>query len=197
MSIPALIAHGGSGPTPDEEKGPRMAAAGRGADAGWIVLQAGGSTVEAVEAAIRQMEDDPLLNAGTGSNLQADGVCRMDASLMAGDGRAGAVAQVPGIRNPIRFARYLLEQEAHVMLCGPEAMHPALKLGQDAAIPATPDRIACWQSHLDESCRRLDHASMADTWKQRAPKPGTVGCVALDREGRLAAGTCTGGKAQC
>ncbi len=174
-----------------------MAACERAADAGWRVLQEGGSAVDAAEATVRRLEDEPLLNAGTGSYLQADGVSRMDASIMAGDGRAGAVAQVPGLRNPIRLARYLLEQDAHVMLCGPEALHLALKLGHEAAVVATPQKIAYWQEHLTEHYRRLDYARMAEDWKTENPRLGTVGCVALDRNGRLAAATSTGGTGQC
>jgi len=174
-----------------------MAACERAADAGWRVLQQGGSAVDAVEATVRWLEDEPLLNAGTGSYLQADGVSRMDASIMAGDGRAGAVAQVPGLRHPIRLARYLLEQDAHLMLCGPEAMHLALKLGHEAAVGATPQKITYWQEHLKEHYRRLDYAKMAEDWKSENPRLGTVGCVALDRDGRLAAATSTGGTGQC
>jgi len=129
-----------------------MAACERAADAGWLVLQQGGSAVEAAEATVRRLEDVPLLNAGTGSYLQADGVSRMDASIMAGDGRAGAVAQVPGVRNPIRLARYLLEQDAHLMLCGPEAMHLALKLGHDAAVVAT------WRRHDGHGSKLIEPA---------------------------------------
>jgi beta-aspartyl-peptidase (threonine type) len=130
------------------------------------------------------LEDEPILNAGTGSYLQADGVARMDASIAASDGRAGAVAQVPGIRNPVRLARYLLDQEAHVMLCGPEALQLALKLGHEAAVVATPAKIAFWQAHLGDVHRRLDYAGMAEEWKRENPRLGTVGCVALDGAGR-------------
>jgi beta-aspartyl-peptidase (threonine type) len=194
---PALIVHGGCGTPPPGEEDQRMAACERAADAGWCVLQGGGSAVDGAEAAVRRLEDEPLLNAGTGSYLQADGVSRMDASIMASDGRAGAVAQVPGLRNPIRLARYLLDQDAHVMLCGPEATQLALRLGQEAAVVATPQKIAYWQEHLADHYRRLDYARMAEDWKTENPRPGTVGCVALDREGRLAAATSTGGTGQC
>ncbi len=197
MIKPALVVHGGCGTPPPGEEAARVAACERAADAGWQVLRQGGSATDAAEAAVRWLEDEPLLNAGTGSYLQADGVSRMDASIMTSDGRAGAVAQVPGVRNPIRLARYLLEQDAHVMLCGPEAMHLALKVGHDAAVAATPQKIAYWQEHLNDVCRRLDYARMAAAWKQENPRLGTVGCVALDAEGRLAAATSTGGTGQC
>ena len=189
--------HGGCGTPPPGEEGPRNAACERSADAGWRVLQQGGSALDAVEAAVRALEDEPLLNAGTGAYLQADGVARLDASIMTGDGRAGAVAQVPLLRHPVSLARYLLDQDAHVMLAGPEALTLAARLGQEVGIVATPAKIAYWQEHLDEACRRLDYAAMAAAWKAEHPRLGTVGCVALDAQGRLAAATSTGGTGQC
>jgi beta-aspartyl-peptidase (threonine type) len=194
---PALIVHGGCGTPPPGEEGPRRAACERAADAGWGVLVGGGSALDAVEAAVRALEDEPLLNAGTGAYLQADGVARLDASLMADDGRAGAVAQVPLLTHPVSLARYLLEQDAHVMLAGPEALVLAARLGHPVGVVATPAKIAYWQEHLDDACRRLDYAAMADAWKAENPRLGTVGCVALDESGRLAAGTSTGGTGQC
>ena len=164
---------------------------------GFKVLQAGGHALDAVEGAVRALEDEPLLNAGTGSYLQADGVARMDASLMTSDGRAGAVVQVAGLRHPVRLARYLLDRDAHLMLSGPEAEKLALRLGHEAAVVATPGKIAYWERHLDEACRRLDYAAMAESWRRDNPKLGTVGCVAVDASGRLAAGTSTGGTGQC
>jgi beta-aspartyl-peptidase (threonine type) len=194
---PTLVVHGGCGTPPAEEEEARIAACERAADVGWQVLRKSGSAVDAVEAAVRQLEDEPLLNAGTGSYLQADGVARMDASIMASDGRAGAVAQVPGLRNPVRLARYLLGQDAHLMLSGKEALELALRLGYEPAVVATPSKIAYWQEHLTEHCRRLDYARMAEEWKAENPRLGTVGCVAMDSHGQLAAATSTGGTGQC
>jgi beta-aspartyl-peptidase (threonine type) len=162
------------------------------------VLQAGGSALDAAEAAVRRLEDEPVLNAGTGSYLQADGVARVDASIMASDGRAGAVAQVPNLKNPVSLARYLVDQDAHVMLSGREALELALRLGQPPAVLATPQKIDYWHEHLREHHRRLDYAAMGADWKAENPRRlGTVGCVALDVEGRLAAATSTGGTGQC
>ena len=176
--------HGGCGTPPPGEEGPRSAACERAADAGWRVLQQGGSALDAAEAAVRALEDEPLLNAGTGAYLQADGVARLDASIMASDGRAGAVAQVPLLPHPVSLARYLLEQDAHVMLAGPEALTLAARLGHEVGVVATPAKIAYWQENLDEACRRLDYAAMATAWKAENPRLGTVGCVALDARGR-------------
>ena len=194
---PALIVHGGCGTPPPGEEEARSAACERAAEAGWRVLQGGGSAVDAVESAVRTLEDEPLLNAGTGAYLQADGVARLDASVMTADGRAGAVAQVPLLRHPVSLARYLLEQDAHVMLAGREALTLALQLGHETGVVATPDKIAYWQQHLDDACRRLDYAAMAEAWKRENPRLGTVGAVALDAQGRLAAATSTGGTGQC
>jgi beta-aspartyl-peptidase (threonine type) len=194
---PALVVHGGCGTPPAGEEVPRQQACDRAADAGWAVLRGGGTALDAVEAAVVRLEDEPLLNAGTGSYLQADGVARLDASLMASDGRAGAVAQVPALRNPIRLARHLLERDAHVMLCGEQALRLALQLGQPAAVLATPGKIGYWRDHLSEANLALDYDRMADEWRQENPRLGTVGCVAVDAEGRLAAGTSTGGTGQC
>jgi beta-aspartyl-peptidase (threonine type) len=194
---PALIVHGGCGTPPPGEEPARNAACERAADAGFSVLTSGGGALDAVEAAVRRLEDEPLLNAGTGSYLQADGVARMDASVMTDDGRAGAVAQVPNLKNPIRLARFILEQDAHVMLSGAEALQLALRLGHETAVVATSAKIAYWQERLSDAYVRLDYARMAEDWKKENPRLGTVGCVALDQEGRLAAATSTGGTGQC
>jgi len=182
---------------PSSEEGPRAEACDRAADAGLDVLVRGGAAVDAVEAAVRVLEDAPSLNAGTGSYLQADGVARMDASFMSSDGRAGAVAQVPRLKNPVRLARYLLEQDAHVMLAGAEALELALRIGHEAAVVATPAKITYWRDRLDDACKALDYARMAERWRSDNPRLGTVGCVALDASGRLAAATSTGGTGQC
>jgi beta-aspartyl-peptidase (threonine type) len=193
----ALVVHGGCGAPPAGEEGARQAACERAAEVGWLRLREGASALDAVEAAVRALEDEPLLNAGTGAYLQADGVARLDASVMASDGRAGAVAQVPLLPHPVSLARYLLEQDAHVMLAGPEALALAARLGHAVGVVATPPKIAYWQQHLDDACRRLDYAAMAAAWKHENPRLGTVGCVALDARGRLAAATSTGGTGQC
>jgi beta-aspartyl-peptidase (threonine type) len=197
MKRPVLIVHGGCGTPPPGQEPARREACERAVDAGWRLLEAGGSALDAVETAVRALEDEPLLNAGLGAYLQADGVARLDASVMSADGRAGAVAQVPLLRHPVSLARYLLEQDAHVMLAGSEALTLAVRLGQETGVVATDDKIAYWQRHLDEACRRLDYAAMAASWKRENPRLGTVGAVALDALGRLAAATSTGGTGQC
>jgi beta-aspartyl-peptidase (threonine type) len=195
--MPALIVHGGCGAVSADEEKLRRDACERAADAGWEVLARGGSALDAVETAVRCLEDEPTLNAGTGSYLQADGVARMDASIMTSDGRAGAIAQVPNLKNPVRLARYILEQDAHVMLSGTPARELALRLGHQTAVAATPQKIVYWQGHLNEASMKLDYAGMATEWKRDNARLGTVGCVALDYGGGLAAGTSTGGTGHC
>jgi beta-aspartyl-peptidase (threonine type) len=197
MTQPALIVHGGCGTPPRGEEDPRREACERAAEAGWALLAARATALDAVEAAVRALEDEPLLNAGTGAYLQADGVARLDASIMADDGRAGAVAQVPLLPHAVSLARYLLEQDCHVMLTGPEALALALRLGLPTGVVATPGKVAYWQEHLDAACSNLDYAAMAASWKRENARPGTVGAVALDGRGRLAAATSTGGTPQC
>jgi beta-aspartyl-peptidase (threonine type) len=170
---PALIVHGGCAAVSAEEEALRKEACERAAEAGWKILQTGGSALDAVEASVSWLEDEPLLNAGTGSYLQADGVARMDASLMSSDSRAGAVAQVPGLKHPIRLARYLLERDAHVMICGLEATQLGLKLGHESGVVATPQKVAYWQQHMTDACLRLDYAQMAEDWKNSHPRLGT------------------------
>jgi beta-aspartyl-peptidase (threonine type) len=194
---PTLIVHGGCGMPPAGEENERRQATERAADAGFAALEKGGAALDAVEAAVRRLEDEPVLNAGTGAYLQADGVARLDASIMSGDGRAGAVAQAPNLKHPIRLARYLLEQDAHVMLAGEQALQLALRLDHQAGVLATPAKIAYWRDHLGPASAGLDYAAMAEAWKRENPRLGTVGCAALDAQGRLAAGTSTGGTGQC
>ena len=146
----------------------------------------------------RRLEDEPILNAGTGSYLQADGVARLDASLMASDGRAGAVAQVPGLKNPVRLARYLLEQDAHVMLfLGQEALQLALRLGHPAAVVATPAKIAYWQENLRDPYLRLTTRRWAPTGRPTTRGVGTVGCVCARSRGPAGGGDIDGRHGQC
>jgi beta-aspartyl-peptidase (threonine type) len=152
--------------------------------------------MEACEAAIQVMESSRILNAGEGAYRQADGMIRRDASVMTADGRAGSVAQVPYLVHPISLACYLLRQDAHVMLCGLEAFLLGLRLGHPCAFVPTDAKNKYWKEHLSEACLTLDYEAMAKEWKASHPRLGTVGCVCLDKNGSLAAGTSTGGTGQ-
>lgn len=173
MVKPAIIVHGGAGRGSTERREARLAGCSEAALAGWKVVQAGGPALDAVEAAVAVLEDDPLFNAGTGSSLNRDGEVEMDAAVMSGTLQAGAVAAVSGIRNPIRVARKVLEDGRHVLLVGPGACDFARQVGIS---PVPPDSLVT--------------PGQRERWEE---SHGTVGCVAVDREGRMAAGTSTGG----
>ncbi|MDB5585357.1 MAG: beta-aspartyl-peptidase [Devosia sp.] len=159
--------------------------------AGWRVLTAGGSAVDAVEAAIVVMEDSPQFNAGHGAALNAAGIHELDASIMRGaDLGAGAVALVRRIRNPIRAARALLEQGGPVMLGATEADNFAARSGLDMV-----EQSYFTTERRVKSLASLKAKALEGTLKaaSEAEKHGTVGAVALDSAGHLAAGTSTGG----
>lgn len=155
--------------------------------AGWAVLNEGGSAVRAVEAAVRAMEDDPHFNAGRGSALTADGTVEMDASIMEGDGlRNGAVACVTAMRHPVTLARLILEEGHHSFFVGEGAMARARALGLPLCDP---------EELVIETQRRRLASVIGDTAGGDTAEGGTVGAVALDRRGLIAAATSTGGMA--
>jgi beta-aspartyl-peptidase (threonine type) len=181
VAIPAILVHGGAGaPTSedDERREPRVRGVERAARVGWERLAGGGSALDAVEAAVRELEDDPEFNAGYGSVLNRLGIVEVDACIMDGELRAGAVAAVPWMRHPITLARKLLERGDHLLLCGGGAMLYARELGI-AADP--PDTMISPRSKARHE--KAQTAGVGDT----------VGAVAIDAQGRLASATSTGG----
>jgi beta-aspartyl-peptidase (threonine type) len=184
-----LLIHGGAGVMPrgsisPAEEADYRAGLNRALDAGAAVLRDGGLALDAVEAAVRVLEDDPHFNAGRGAVLNRDGVAELDASIMDGRTRAaGAVAQVRTVKNPIRAARMVMERTPHVMFAGPEVDELARTNGLEIVDPSyfiTPRR--------QEQLRRAMAGDM-QPWDRR----GTTGAVARDRAGNLAAATSTGG----
>jgi beta-aspartyl-peptidase (threonine type) len=169
-----FIVHGGAGGRVGEDLATHRAGCTSAADCGWQVLRDGGSALDAVEVAVRCLEDNPLFNAGTGAALNTLGQVELDASLMDGRTlRAGAVAAVRRIKNPVGLARKLLDAGAHVLLAGEGANRFAAQAG-----------IAeCGELSLIVERQR-------ERWHARH---GTVGAVALDGRGHLAAATSTGG----
>jgi len=167
--------------------------------AGHHRLQRGASALETVEATIRELEASGLFNAGTGSKLQLDGARRMDASIMEGETlRAGAVASIQGIRHPITAARHVMEETAHVLLAGEPATRFARRFKLERQPPPSrSQRAASRAEHRTlgrgepQAARTLE---LFSTLKQ-AEVFGreTVGAVALDRRGHVAAGASTGG----
>ena len=175
--VPALIVHGGASADPTDAPGELERGIADALDAGWRVLADGGRALDAVEAAVRSLEDHPRFNAGRGSVLTTAGTVEMDASIMEGDTlRTGAVAAVSGIRNPISLARRILEDGRHSLFAGPGALERARALGVHPCDPA--DLV---------TERRLRQLATL--------QPGTVGSVALDHAGTIAAATSTGGTA--
>ncbi|ARO88747.1 isoaspartyl peptidase/L-asparaginase [Nitrosospira lacus] len=198
-----LVIHGGAGTitrgklTAELEQAYRQVLS-QSLTAGYAVLEAGGSSIDAVIAAIVVMEDSPLFNAGKGSVFSNAGRNELDASIMDGSTRmAGAVAAVTMIRNPIRAAHAVMTQSAHVMLIGQGADDFAAEKRLEIVDPSyfhTQFRWDQLQKAIAEERVLRDHDADPDTSRRdRDEKRGTVGAVALDRHGNLAAGTSTGG----
>jgi L-asparaginase / beta-aspartyl-peptidase len=185
---PSLIIHGGAWDIPAEAVPACRNGIVRSLEAAWTILSGGGSAEDAVEAAIATLEDDPAFDAGIGSHLNLDGVVQLDAILMDGATlKAGAVATVERVRNPIRLARCVLEKSPHMMLVGAGAEKFAEENG--IALCANEDLIAPRARLAWAECRKSGHSPV-----NHAKQPqGTVGAVAIDSEGRIFAGTSTGG----
>lgn len=195
----ALVIHGGAGVIEREALGEAdereiRAALEAALDAGHAVLARGGSALDAVEAAVVSLEEEPHFNAGRGAVFNAEGRHELDASIMSSDGRrAGAVAAVATVRNPIRLARRVMEQSPHVMLIG---------AGAERFADDHPDLERVGNDWFDTDHRReqLERAQAREAAERQAglagPRGryfGTVGAVALDAQGRIAAATSTGG----
>ncbi len=199
-----FLIHGGAGVirkgslTPEREKAYRRKLK-EALLTGYRTLQSGKSSLDAVEAALRVMEDSPLFNAGKGAVFTADGKNELDASIM--DGRtqnAGAVAGLHRVKNPITLARAVMEKSPHVMMISEGAEKYAKELG----ITLVPEKYF-WTKRRWDSLQRIIEREKAkkaekkvvgiDLREQPSNKFGTVGAVALDKDGNLAAGTSTGG----
>jgi beta-aspartyl-peptidase (threonine type) len=198
----AIIVHGGAWDIPDELIDAHREACLAAVEAGWQALQAGGAALDAVEQAIRVMEDHPGLDAGVGSFLNADGVVELDAGIMDGTAlSAGSVAAVQGFRHPITLARKVMESD-HVLLVGSGAERFALAHGLERCPPAllvVPRELERWAAiRADQGFQvrqAFVHADEGGKPACEAPNPvgDTVGAVVLDRTGTIATGTSTGG----
>jgi beta-aspartyl-peptidase (threonine type) len=193
-----LVIHGGAGTitrqsmTPESEKQYREAL-GQALRTGHAVLARGGSSIDAVEATIRFMEDSPLFNAGKGAVFTHEGRNELDASIMDGKTKkAGAVAGVTIIRNPITAARAVMERSEHVMMVGRGAELFATKMGLEIVDPAYFWTERRWKALQKELLQDKPRAVLDFTGDDEK-KFGTVGAVALDQAGNLAAATSTGG----
>ena len=188
----AIAIHGGAGGLPREHLPSEQQRRYRDAlaaalDCGYALLEAGGSSLDAVIAAVRLLEDDPLFNAGRGAALTREGIAELDAAVMDGSTlRAGGVAAVRHVKHPIELARRVMEKSRHVLLVGAGAEEFALEEGFEL-LPNAYFRTAERRTELD-LLRSGQHVS------ELVPAPhGTVGAVARDAHGNLAAATSTGG----
>ncbi|MBX7248960.1 MAG: isoaspartyl peptidase/L-asparaginase [Caulobacteraceae bacterium] len=212
----AIAVHGGAGVIERADLTPEQDAAYRAAmqhavDKGSAILKAGGSSLDAIEAVVRDLEDDPLFNAGRGAVFTAAGRNELDAAIMDGtDMRAGSVAGVTTVRHPISLARAVMERSPHVMMIGEGAEAFARSLGLEMVSPGFFFTERRWQQ-LVEALKEKNFPVPPRPEGAPPPPPagamaalagrpgmddhrfGTVGVVALDQAGRVAAGTSTGG----
>ena len=198
----SIAIHGGAGTILKEDMTTELEEAYRQAlkealDAGYAVLENGGTSINAVKAAVVVMEDSPLFNAGKGSVFTKKGLNEMDAAIMDGSTLdAGAIAGVRNIRNPVELAEEVMLQSGHVFLSGKGANDFAIKQG----IKLEPDeyfyseyRYDQWREIRDSDLYQLDHKSDKLVGLMKDKKFGTVGAVACDEDGNIAAATSTGG----
>jgi beta-aspartyl-peptidase (threonine type) len=175
----AIVVHGGAKSISEDKVAANQAGCLAAVEAGWTVLQSGGSAGEAVEAAIRVLESDQTFNAGFGATLNSEGEVELDAAIMEGDKLGwGAVAAVQGVRHPIAAARKIMDDKPRLL------------------VARSGERFAA--EHGVEMCAKEDLVSdeQRQEWEEGAEvfdRPNTVGCVALDANGTLVAGTSTGG----
>jgi beta-aspartyl-peptidase (threonine type) len=183
--VPSIIVHGGAGAVLEnaETYRPGMRAA---VAAGWAVLVAGGRALDAVEAAVRSLENDERFNAGRGSVLTEAGTVEMDASIMEGDRlTCGAVAAVSHVANPVTLARRVLDDGRHVLLVA-DGAHA---FARAAGLPECDPRSLVTERQRSRLAERVATTAGA----RRGASGGTVGAAALDRHGTVAAATSTGG----
>lgn len=205
----SIAIHGGAGGVPAEllakDNGARYTdSLGKALDAGFAILERGGSSLDAVTTAVRALEDDPLFNAGHGAALTREGWAELDAAVMDGkDQRAGAVASVRHVKNPVDLARRVMEKSRHVLLVSTGAEEFALEQGMPLVANLyfrTDERrfqLASEQQGRSVSDLMPATSGAGATLGRRAEAPmgwlGTVGAVACDSQGNLAAATSTGG----
>ena len=188
-SSPVLLLHGGAWAIPDEMVTQHVAGVRRAIAAGWGVLEKGSSAVDAVEAAIVVMEEDETFDAGRGSFLTSDGRVQLDALMMDGATlRAGGVGCVEKIRNPIRAARLVLDESPHVYLVS----EGAERFAQQHGLPLCDNADLIIEREV-QRLREVQGQALAEKAPEFFAEHDTVGAVALDSRGNLAAATSTGG----
>jgi beta-aspartyl-peptidase (threonine type) len=201
MPDPVLVVHGGAWAMPDDMVDAHIQGVTNALSAGWRVLERGGSALDAVEEAVVIMEDDETFDAGRGSFLNRDGRVQLDALIMDGSTlRAGGVGCVEHLRNPVRAARKILSESPHVYFVGEGAEKFAADHGvplcknEDLVIPREVERLRAYQDELAKRNAKQDGNDLfAGSDDDASISHDTVGAVALDRSGNIAAATSTGG----
>jgi beta-aspartyl-peptidase (threonine type) len=188
----SLIVHGGAWDIPQEELNAHRAGCLAALQAGWELLRNGAQAVDVVERVIRQLEDDETFDAGRGSHLNAIGQVELDASIMDGRSfRCGAVAGVHTVGNPISLARMVMDKSEHVLLVGDGAERFAMQHRLDSCKPE--DLVTERERRRWEELKHRDGFNTKDAFQKWDHSSDTVGAVAMDATGNIAAGTSTGG----
>ena len=189
LQKPVIIVHGGAWNIPDDLVSPHIEGVRNAVKVGWEILVNGGSALDAVEAAVKTMEDDPTFDAGKGSFLNEEGFVELDGIIMDGSTlNVGAVAAVRNIRNPVVLARKVMELTEHVLLVGEGANKFAKKIGMETVDPqelVLERELERWKAFKEGKLNVKDIFEPASK--------GTVGAVAVDKNGNFAAATSTGG----
>ena len=192
---PCIIVHGGAWDIPEDAWKAHHDGCLKATRDGYSCLQSGHSAVDAVEVAVRVMEEDPTFDAGRGSFLNADGEVEMDAAIMDGDDLAfGAVAAVQNIVHPVTLAREVMKRTQHCMLVGEGALRFARSIGMqtvDQEFLLTERELKRWQDIKKN--QSFEQRALFDAARDRYSPKGTVGAVAIDAKGKIAAATSTGG----
>lgn len=185
-----IIVQGGAGKIENINK--RKAPLIKACKEGYEILKNGGSAIDAVVRAVVELEDNPLFNAGTGATLNIEGEVELDASIMSSDLSAGAVACIKGVKNPILVAKKVMEETDHIMLVGEGATRFARLMGFTEFNPITQQR----KTQLKKAMAELEQGAVPTYLpkiKKFIQEFGTVGACALDKNGKLASATSTGG----
>ncbi|RLG65279.1 asparaginase [archaeon] len=194
----AIIVHGGAGvrKIPKDIQEQREKVLRKSCETGAEVLARGGNALDAVEEAVKILEDSPLFNAGTGSALTLTSEIEMDAAIMDGSTlKAGAVACIKNVKNPISVARKVMEKTSHVLLVGEGAILFARKMGFEEYNPRTDYRVRQLKKYFREWLEgKIDfYRENLEVARLYVRELGTVGAIALDKNGNIAAGASTGG----
>jgi beta-aspartyl-peptidase (threonine type) len=188
-TLPAIVVHGGAWVKDTEVEPDVIEGVAQAVQLGFALLEAGASALDAVEAAVAALEENPHFNAGLGACLTSAGTIELDASIMEGTTLdAGAVSSVAGIRNPVKLARQVMTRSGHLLLSGAGAHGFAQEIGGIELVPDDWHITPTQRARFDELVREQANGATPDRRKL-----GTVGAAAVDLQGHVAAATSTGG----